>query len=192
MPDLVDDDEVPYQRIICDMLNNVWQQPNPHEWQMKGIHKPFDAGTLMALHVPPDSGKTTVMRGVVTLLHGISIIIMPTLALAGNQVSKTLSFKINKADKNILHVIHLDDIKEKKTKQHLKRECKKLQLMPKHKRPAILLYMLAQCTIHDNWCVWLRRVVDFHQTCRFIAVGCRHHHHQVEGPHLARHWPSQY
>jgi ABC-type multidrug transport system ATPase subunit len=91
------------------MLNKVWQQPNPHEWQMKGIHKPFDAGTLMALHVPPDSGKTTVMRGVVTLLHGISIIIMPTLALAGNQVSKTLSFKVNKADKNILHVIHLDD-----------------------------------------------------------------------------------
>jgi hypothetical protein len=95
---------------------------------------------------------------------------MPTLALAGDQVSKTLSFKVNEADKNIRHVTHLDDIKEKKTKQHLKRECKKLGLMPKHKRPAILLYTSAQCAIHDDWCVWLRRVVNCRQTCRFIAV----------------------
>jgi hypothetical protein len=109
---------------------------------MKGIWKAFDAGILMALHVPPgSSGKTTVMRGVTTLLCSISIIVMPTLALAVDQVSKTLSFKVNKADKNILVlVIQLDDIKEKKTKQHLKRECKKLQLvMLKYKRPAILL-----------------------------------------------------
>jgi hypothetical protein len=53
IPDFVDDDEVPYRRIIRDMLNEVWQQPNPHEWrQMKGIRKAFNAGTLMALHVP--------------------------------------------------------------------------------------------------------------------------------------------
>jgi hypothetical protein len=72
VPDLVDhDDEVPYQRIIRDMLNEVWQQPNPHEWQMKGIRKAFVAGTLMALPVPPGSGKTTVMRGVATLLRYI-------------------------------------------------------------------------------------------------------------------------
>jgi superfamily II DNA or RNA helicase len=61
IPDFVDNDEVPYQCIIRDMLNKVWQQPNPHEWQMKGIRKAFDAGTLMALHVPPGSGKTTVI-----------------------------------------------------------------------------------------------------------------------------------
>jgi energy-coupling factor transporter ATP-binding protein EcfA2 len=61
------------------MLNKVWQQPNPHGWQMKGIYKAFDAGTLMALHVPPGSGKTTVMRAVATLLRGISIILMSTL-----------------------------------------------------------------------------------------------------------------
>jgi hypothetical protein len=48
VPAFVDDDEVPYRRIIRDMLNEVWHQPNPHEWQMKGIRKDFDAGTLMA------------------------------------------------------------------------------------------------------------------------------------------------
>jgi hypothetical protein len=52
MPTLVDDNEVPYQRIIHNMLNKVRQQQNPHEWKMKGC-KAFDAGTLMALHVPP-------------------------------------------------------------------------------------------------------------------------------------------
>jgi hypothetical protein len=30
---------------------------NSHEWQMKGIRKDLDAGTLMALHVPPGSKK---------------------------------------------------------------------------------------------------------------------------------------
>jgi prolyl-tRNA editing enzyme YbaK/EbsC (Cys-tRNA(Pro) deacylase) len=62
---------------------------------------------------------------------------MPTLALVGDQVAKTLSFKVKEADKNLLHIIHLDNIKDKQTKKHLlKRECKKLQLMPKYKRPA--------------------------------------------------------
>jgi ABC-type multidrug transport system ATPase subunit len=50
---------------------------------INGMLKAFDAGTLMALHLPPGSGKITVMREIATLLRGISIIVMPTLALAG-------------------------------------------------------------------------------------------------------------
>jgi hypothetical protein len=58
------------------------------------------------------------MRGVTNLLHSIAFIIMPTLALAGDQVSKTLSFKVKEVDKNILRIVHLDIIKDKKTQQH--------------------------------------------------------------------------
>lgn len=100
------DDEAMYSRTIQNAMRLEWgMESNLHVWQKNGIRILIDQSkedpppTLLLVRRTGD-GKSTVIRGTATILGGISLIVMPTLSLAYDQIASIPRDRIN--------AIHLD------------------------------------------------------------------------------------
>ena len=156
------------------MLTEAWNIQEPKEWQLQaifamtyGLDRAFRR--LLLVRRTGD-GKSLVIYGLATLLRGVTIVMVPILALGSDQVSSVWSMANPLA---AVYAEHLDSIRERDDVVSMARFLKSLRCEDKYTQ-SIVLWVGPDTLNHDVWKVCINSLIQHHLISCFVVDECHY------------------
>jgi superfamily II DNA helicase RecQ len=139
-------------------MRNVWGlESTPYPFQLHCVRSliwPYRSESPKVLSVQATGkGKSLCMQAAGTLLGGVTLVLVPLLALGGDQVTK-----IRRANQvySVVKGYHLDELKHGSLRHHVIQELS--GMTPHNKKKAIFLFSSPQAIVNDRnpWCSILK------------------------------------
>jgi superfamily II DNA helicase RecQ len=156
------------------MLLEVWNISEPKPWQLKSIyllaHGRARARRRLLLTRRTGDGKSLVIYGLATLLRGVTIVLVPILALGIDQVSTFWSMAHPEAQ---VFAEHLDTIRDRDDVVKMATFLQNLRPVDKM-RQSIVLWLSPDCLEHTVWKKCISSLLQHDLISAFVCDECHY------------------
>ena len=162
---------------ILEAMETVWGH-SPHPFQLEAIqhlcfHKYYNVPPSVLWVQGTAAGKSTIMQMALMITCGVSLAIMPLLALASDQESK---IKHASQDVGPILSFHLDEYRQQDSMHAI---CNQLLWMQPSANMCVYLFASLQCLLH-NESPWLPILIHLYHDNLLSLVGIDETHLYLE------------